>query len=576
MAASKGVPLKVILTAVDKLTAPIRRMADTVRGFGATASRTSSFASRSFASFSTATKLPVFTAAMGVAGKRLGDFTDRMKSAAMTAGYLAAGIAAAGAVGWRIATSYADATSKVHDLSVATRISAEQLQGWAYGAKQNGVEADAFFSAIKAGSKNVGLAAAGVGRAKDVLKGLGVQLRDSSGKVRSMDSLLPELADKIRKLRSPTMQAAAASRIFGESGIDLLPFLKEGSVGIAALTARARQLGIVVGNDAVDAGDTFGDTLDDLRASVTGLRNSAVGPMIPALTLLAAKLTDIAIKNGPAISAWAATFAEKLPDRIDRIINAVSLLATALSPLIDAMAFVSDNSWLMEGALFVVGGVIAFKVVTAVWALCGAIKALGIAFMLTPIGWIITGLTALAFAAYLIVKHWDAIAAWWAGIWMTIGGTIATAIENIRGLWAGVWDAIGGTVAHAVQRIIGFIPNWLLRLLGGGADISVSTTARTAAAPGQWAQRVGGALAQPEASGPTDQTAPGPWAPQPTDGAGASNRGEQVGRAAAQNGRQEIKVTVDMNNLPPGTRVATDSSGGSVFDLDLGYAMASP
>lgn len=187
-----------------------------------------------------------------------------------------------------------------------------------------------------------------------------------------------------------------------------------------------------------------------------------------------------------------------------------------------------------------------------------AVYGLGVALMTTPVGWVLGAIAAVAAGAYLIYKNWDGIAAFFSEIWTTpkealLGALTAMAtavLENnpaallLNGFTALVdyltgWDLsaiLRQKVTDAVNAIASALPDWAKDLLGINATV---TAAPGAAAPlGQRAAQIGGQAAQSAAGKP-----------------------------------QEVLVRVDMNNLPPGTKVQTQSKQGAKFDTNLGYSM---
>ena len=508
--AGKGFPLKVVLEAIDKLSGPVMHAASTVRKLGTAAAGVRG----TFSSLSGRMGVPVFTASLKEAGKRFGEFRELAGGAVRTLRNVAAGLAVVATSTLFATNAYAEYTGKIHDQVKVTGLSAESLQAWGFAAKQNGIEAEAFYSAMKVGSKNIGLAAVGQGKAKDVLKGLGIQIKDTTGKFRSMDAMLPEIADKIRKLKTPQLQAAAASQIFGKSGADLLPFLLEGSDGIKALSDRARELGLVLSGDAIEQGDRLGDTMDEVKGSLLGVRNTIFAQLAPVIIDLAKRFTDFVIQNKPQIEAFAKTLAERLPAALDQIGAAFSALWAIISPFISVLSFLNDVFGLQNLILGVLAVTVGVKVTQAIIALTTAFRVLGLAFLATPIGWIVAGLTGLALVATAVYNNWDKVKQWWRSFvdWLT---------PKIK--WLADHLYLLGPLGMAAQAGMK-----LYDMATGGNDQAPAPAAAT------------------------------------------------VGPQAAQAGRPgDARVTVDLNNLPAGTRVSSESDG-LAFDLNQGYALAAP
>lgn len=507
MAATKGFPLKVILTAIDRLSGPVMHAASTVRKLGTAAAGVRG----TFASLSGRLGMPVFSASMKEANKHLGKFQDVAGSAWRMAQRLGLAVGVAAGAALYATNAYADYASAIHDQMRVTGLSAESLQAWGYAAKQNGIEAEAFYSAMKIGSRNIGMAAVGQGKAKEVLKGLGIQIKDTTGKFRSMDSLLPEIADKIKRLKTPQLQAAAAAQIFGRAGADMLPFLLEGSAGIQALSDRARELGLVLSGDAVNAGDDLGDSMDEVKASLLGVRNTIFKELAPSMIALARQFTAFVVTHRPQIEAFATMLATNLPTAIDKVGASFAALRALVEPFVSVLGFLNDVFGVSNLLLAGLAVTIAVKLAAAVTALTPAVIALGTALLTTPIGWIIAGLTAISLVAMAVYNNWDKVKQWW----------------------------------------VGFI-DWLVPKIEWLADKLLMLSPAGLFLKG--AKFVGGLL---------------------SDEQSATASADQIGRQAAGGKQDTVKVTVDLNNLPAGSRVATENSG-TIFDLNQGYVLAAP
>jgi hypothetical protein len=159
------------------------------------------------------------------------------------------------------------------DIAQKLGISASALQEFQYAANQNGVAINALNMGLQRFGRRAAEAANGTGEAKDALKTLGVQLRDSNGNLRSTEALFSDALRAIAKVPNELERNALAFKLFDSEGVAIVNM----AGNFEELRDRARELGIVIDDDVIARSDKLQDRLDEL-ATITSTRLS------PALT----------------------------------------------------------------------------------------------------------------------------------------------------------------------------------------------------------------------------------------------------------------------------------------------------
>ena len=128
---------------------------------------------------------------------------------------------------------FTDAFQKLDDLgklSDSLQVSPDFLRGLDLAATQTG---SSFATAQKALSRfvrTVGEAKTGTGEGIQALKILGLRLEDIEN-LSTEDQFL-KVAESIKAIEDPSLKAAAAAKLFGKSGQDLINLFDQGEVGL--------------------------------------------------------------------------------------------------------------------------------------------------------------------------------------------------------------------------------------------------------------------------------------------------------------------------------------------------------
>lgn len=169
----------------------------------------------------------------------------------------------------------------IDDLSKKLGISAEAVQRLDFAAKQNGASIDQVGQAMTLLSKNL---VEGDGAAVPALERLNLSFADL--KALRPDEAFKRVAVAIADLPSDTERLATAQQLLGRSGADLIPMFQ-------TLEADMRKA-TVVSAEMIKAGDTLGDSWDQLVTSGKALLVSALVPLAPALQAIADKASAAA------------------------------------------------------------------------------------------------------------------------------------------------------------------------------------------------------------------------------------------------------------------------------------------
>lgn len=243
---------------------------------------------------------------------------------AIVAGATAATTAVVG-----LATDAAGTADEIDKMSQKIGISNEAYQEWSYVMGQNGMDVEKLSTGMKTLVSQMDSAASGTVSAQENFDKLGVSIYDASGKLKDQETILNETMHALADMENGTEKSRLATELFGKAGIEMMPMLNQGSEAMDELTQRAHDLGLVMSDEAVSAGVTLGDTIDDIKQSFSMIGTTLGSAVIPIIQ----RFADLIIANMPLIQESIGSLAPILVDVVSTFLPVISELAQTLLPI---------------------------------------------------------------------------------------------------------------------------------------------------------------------------------------------------------------------------------------------------
>ncbi len=242
-----------------------------------------------------------------------------------------------------MASKSGEYAGSILDASRKTDMTTKAMQELKYVGEQSGVSFDTITGSATKLNKAIASAYSGNKEAKKAFEDLGISITNSDGSLKTTTTLYNESISALADMDDRVLSTQAGMTLFGKGFADLKPMLEEGSAGIQGFKDQANELGLVLDDNAIQAGDTFSDTLGAIQTAFGGVFNSIMTTLMPVIQ----QVLDLILKNMPTIQAMISQFAPILVGLLQKIlpvfINFVqtilpmlfSLLQILLPPLAD-------------------------------------------------------------------------------------------------------------------------------------------------------------------------------------------------------------------------------------------------
>jgi len=185
-----------------------------------------------------------------------------------TGAVTAAGVASAG-----LAIKAAGSADDLNTMAKTTGLSTETLQKFKYSSDIIDVSMDTLTGSLTKVTKNMGAAAGGSKSMQANFDKLGVSIYDSNGNLRDNEDVMNDSIGALGKMTNETERDAMAMEIFGKSAQDLNPLIMGGADALKTLGDEASASGMILSQDALDAANEFGDSLDGIKAKASSSGN---------------------------------------------------------------------------------------------------------------------------------------------------------------------------------------------------------------------------------------------------------------------------------------------------------------
>lgn len=276
-------------------------------------------------------------------GSKVGSAFSKIAKGAVAMGTaVVTGAAAVGGAAFKMAKDTGAAADNVDKMSQKIGISRETYQEWDYVMSQNGMSIDKMQAGVKTLTSQMDAAAQGSGKASEAFGQLGVSVTNADGSLRSQEAVFEDSIKALQGVENETERARLATQLFGRAGTEMAPLLNQTAESTEALKQKAHDLGMVMSDETIDAGVKFTDTMDTMKRSFEGIKNSLGGMVLPivqqVLDLIMSKMPDIQAlfqRIAPIVQSAFEAILPPLFDLVEELFPVLLDLIEALLPPIE-------------------------------------------------------------------------------------------------------------------------------------------------------------------------------------------------------------------------------------------------
>jgi hypothetical protein len=250
--------------------------------------------------------------------------------------------------------------------------------------------------------------------------------------------------------------------------------------------------------------DKLSNTTKGLWSTVTGVTKSALANIVGMQSDGTIRQGSLLDKLKEKVNQIASTLEKWQQDgTIQRVSQAFSDGFTKIYNIISkVVSFILEHQKTFEMLLVTIGGfMIAVKVANAiktaimgvqiVWALLNGTMAL------TPLGWVVIGITAVIAAGYALWRNWDTIKAKAFELWEGIKAAFSPVGEFFAEVWGKVKSSFGAakdfiitglnTIIDKINNFLSFkVPDWVPGIGGKQVDVKIPKIGANALGTSYW------------------------------------------------------------------------------------------
>ena len=487
--------------------------------------------------------------------------------------------------------SVAEARVETDALLVKLGISGKAWGGLSYAAKISAVPVEAMSGGIEKLNRTMGMMGAGRNKtAVELFKHLKISLRDDNKHIRSAADVLPQLADAFMRTKDSATRAFMATTLFGKAGQDLRPILERGGEALRKLAEEGARLVYVPSEDLKKAMHEFEDNWIGLEGAMKGFKTEIGANLAPVFAPLIAMAKEWVLANRHWIATGIADKVRLLSEWIKKvdIDDVVRQMTDWVRGTIDVINSIGGLKIVLGAVMLMMGS----PLLSAITSVITIFASLGRALLaVSTIMWanpIVLAVAAVTAAAFLLWYKWDwvktqvgAIFTWFSGQSAWVQALLAIVApfifvpmkiyqnwDPIRAFFQSLWSDVTAIFRSATADIQPMIDG----LKSGLSWVENSRLGHF----------ISGFQPGPSVAGAGDAD---PMMLLPMGDVGMPmftlppslyrEGGPAAGPAApAQNG--ELRVKIDLSNLPPGTNVNTTSGGVARVETNVGYSSPMP